>query len=134
MSRKRTILKESQHVTSPNANTPIRPQDVGTIADRRRSKDAANSRNEANYGNDFFIGHKLIMIDIVPKGSKFNQPYFINYIFPDLNGENVNLIVGFPRRLLDTYGQFSVTMDQKWHQNSRSTKFHDDNTHPIRQP
>jgi hypothetical protein len=30
----------------------------------------------------FFTGRKLIVRDILSKGSKFNQLYFIDYIFP----------------------------------------------------
>jgi hypothetical protein len=55
----------------------------------------------------FFIGHKSIVLGIVPKGTKFNQLYFVDYIFSGLNRENAILIVGFRRRLLDTYGQFN---------------------------
>jgi hypothetical protein len=30
----------------------------------------------------FFTGRKLIGLDILSKGSKFNEPYFVDYIFP----------------------------------------------------
>jgi hypothetical protein len=38
----------------------------------------------------FFTAHQLILLDVRPKGSKFNQQYFINYVFPDLEMENRN--------------------------------------------
>jgi hypothetical protein len=34
-------------------------------------------------------------LDVLPKGSKFNQQYFIDYVFPDLKTENLN----FRRRI-----------------------------------
>jgi hypothetical protein len=41
-----------------------------------------------------FSGCKVMVFNILPKGSKLNQLYFVNYIFPDLNQENVNFHVG----------------------------------------
>jgi hypothetical protein len=41
----------------------------------------------------FFTGCKLIVLDILPKGIKFN--HFVDYIVPDLKRENVN----FHRRI-----------------------------------
>jgi hypothetical protein len=38
---------------------------------------------------------QLILLDILQKGSKFNQHYFIDYVFPDLKTENLN----FRRRM-----------------------------------
>jgi hypothetical protein len=38
----------------------------------------------------FFTGRKLSVLGTLPKGSKFNQLYFVIYIFPDLKRENVN--------------------------------------------
>jgi hypothetical protein len=32
----------------------------------------------------FFTGRKLTVLDVLPKGSKFNQLYFVDYIFPNL--------------------------------------------------
>jgi hypothetical protein len=37
----------------------------------------------------FFTGCELIVLNVLPKGSKFNQLYFIDYIFPDLTSANL---------------------------------------------
>jgi hypothetical protein len=39
----------------------------------------------------FFNASQLILLDVLPKGSKFNQQHFIDYAFPDLKTENQNL-------------------------------------------
>jgi hypothetical protein len=36
----------------------------------------------------FFNGRKLIVLDVVPKGRKYNQRYFVHNIFPDLKHQN----------------------------------------------
>jgi hypothetical protein len=38
----------------------------------------------------FFPGRKSIVLDILPKDSKFNQLYFADYISPDLKRATVN--------------------------------------------
>jgi hypothetical protein len=38
----------------------------------------------------FFIAKKLIRFDILPRCCTFNQPDFINNIFPDLKRANLN--------------------------------------------
>jgi hypothetical protein len=38
----------------------------------------------------FFTAKKLIMLDVFPKRSTFNQLYFINNIFPDLKTASLN--------------------------------------------
>jgi hypothetical protein len=43
----------------------------------------------------FFTAHQLILLHVLPKGSKFNQQYFIDWVFPDLKTENRN----FRRRM-----------------------------------
>jgi hypothetical protein len=43
----------------------------------------------------FFTARQLILLDVLPKGSKFNQQYFIDYLFPDLKTANQN----FRRRM-----------------------------------
>jgi hypothetical protein len=43
----------------------------------------------------FFTARQLILLDVLPKGSNFNQQYFIDYVFPDLKTENRN----FHRRI-----------------------------------
>jgi hypothetical protein len=38
----------------------------------------------------FFTTRQLILLDVLPKGSKFNQQYFTDYMFPDLKMEILN--------------------------------------------
>jgi hypothetical protein len=38
----------------------------------------------------FVTARQRILLDILPKGSKFNRKYFIDYVFPDLKTENKN--------------------------------------------
>jgi hypothetical protein len=38
----------------------------------------------------FFTTKKLIVLDVLPRGSTFNQLYFIKNIFPDLKTANLN--------------------------------------------
>jgi hypothetical protein len=38
----------------------------------------------------FVTGCQLVALEILPKGSKFNQLYFVDHFFPDLQRENVN--------------------------------------------
>jgi hypothetical protein len=43
----------------------------------------------------FFTARQLILLDVLPKRSRFNQRHFIDYVFPDLKTENLN----FRRRM-----------------------------------
>jgi hypothetical protein len=38
----------------------------------------------------FFTRRELIVVDVLPKGSKFNQLYCIDYVFSDLKSANLN--------------------------------------------
>jgi hypothetical protein len=38
----------------------------------------------------FFTRFERIVVDVLPKGSKFNQLDFIDHLFPDLKRENLN--------------------------------------------
>jgi hypothetical protein len=53
----------------------------------------------------FFTARKPIVPNVLPKGNKFHQPYFVDYIFPDLKRENVT----FHRRI--PQATFWVHMD-----------------------
>jgi hypothetical protein len=82
----------------------------------------------------FFTGHKLIILDISPKGSKFNQRYLVDCIFPDLERENWN----FHRRI--PQATFWVHMENPMCPNGSkvASKFEKHRvsrlpTHPIRQ-
>jgi hypothetical protein len=54
---------------------------AGTI--RGYSTDAANNWREKTMIMIFFTARQLLLLDVLPKGSKFNQQYFIDYVFPD---------------------------------------------------
>jgi hypothetical protein len=45
----------------------------------------------------FFTGRKLIVRDILRTGIKFNELYFVNYIFPDLKKKNLNFHARIPQ-------------------------------------
>jgi hypothetical protein len=51
----------------------------------------------------FFTGRKLTVRDISPKGSKFNQLYFVDYIFPDLKREGMNFHRHVPQETVWVY-------------------------------
>jgi hypothetical protein len=65
----------------------------------------ANNWREKTTITIFFTARQLILLGVLPKGSKFNQQYFIDYIFPDLKTENLN----FRRRM--PLATFWVHMD-----------------------
>jgi hypothetical protein len=57
---------------------------------RGYSKDAANNWCEKTMTTIFSTARQLILLDVLQKGSKFNQEYFIDYLFSDLKTENRN--------------------------------------------
>jgi hypothetical protein len=82
----------------------------------------------------FFTGRKLTVLDILPKGSKFDQLYFVDYIFPDLKRENENFHCRIPQAIFRVHVDNSICHNgSKVASKSRSTMFHDYCTHPIRQ-
>jgi hypothetical protein len=105
-----------------------------TIADGCHSKDTAGHWDEKTMITIFFAGLKLIVLDIVPKGSKFGQLYFPDYIFLDLKRENVNFHRRIPQATFGHVWTFQwATINQKWHQKSRNIMLHDYHTYPIHQ-
>jgi hypothetical protein len=38
----------------------------------------------------FLTARKLIVLDVMSKGYKYNQQYFMNYVFPDLKKANLS--------------------------------------------
>jgi transposase len=64
---------------------------------RGYSKEAENNWREKTTITIFFTARQLIMVNILPKRSKFNQQYFIDYMFPDLKTENCNFHRRMPR-------------------------------------
>jgi hypothetical protein len=83
-------LKELQLVMSPGSDTVIHLQQCLRGRHPRlfqgRDKQLARKNND----NDFFTACQLIMLDVLPKGSRFNQQYFIDYVFLGLKTENLN--------------------------------------------
>jgi hypothetical protein len=51
----------------------------------------------------FSTARQLISLDVLPKESKFNQQYFIDYVFPDLKMENLNFVVKCRLQLLGAH-------------------------------
>jgi hypothetical protein len=78
----------------------------------------------------FFTARQLIMLDVLPKGSKFNQQCFVDYVFPDSKTENRN----FRLQLFGcTWIIQCVTMCQKSYQNSTSITLRDCRIYSILQ-
>jgi histone-lysine N-methyltransferase SETMAR len=60
------------------------------LGSKCHSEDAARSWRAKTIITMFFTAKKLIVLDVPPISSTFNQPYFINNIFPDLKTANLN--------------------------------------------
>jgi hypothetical protein len=56
----------------------------------------------------FLTGRKLIVLSILPKGSKFNQLYFADYILPDLQKENVDFHHRIPQATFSAHKDSSI--------------------------
>jgi histone-lysine N-methyltransferase SETMAR len=76
----------------------------------------------------FFTARQLIMLDVLPKGSKFNQQYFIDYVFPNLKTKNLN----FRRRM--PLATFWVHMDNSMCHNRSKVASKFDKHHIARLP
>jgi hypothetical protein len=76
----------------------------------------------------FFTARQLILLDVLSKGSKFNQQYFIDYMFPDLKMQNRN----FPRRMPPA--TFLVHTDDSMGHNGSKVVSKFDNHHTARLP
>jgi hypothetical protein len=82
----------------------------------------------------FFTGRRSIVLGILSKGSKFNQVYFIDYIFSDLKRENLNFHRWIPQATF--WVHMDNSMCHNWWKvasNSRNIMFQDYRTHPIPQ-
>jgi hypothetical protein len=64
----------------------------------------------------FFARCELITLNILPKGSKFNKLYFVDYIFPDLERENANFYCGISQA---TFGNIETIQCAVMDQNDR---------------
>jgi hypothetical protein len=76
----------------------------------------------------FFTARQLILLDALTKGSKFNQQYFIDDVFPDLQTENLN----FRRRM--PLATFWVHMDNSMCHNGSKVVSKFDKHHFARLP
>jgi histone-lysine N-methyltransferase SETMAR len=76
----------------------------------------------------FFTAHQLILLGVLSKGSKFNQHYFIDSVFPDLQMENLN-----SRRRIP-HGTFWVNMDNSICHNGSKVVSKFDKHHIARLP
>jgi histone-lysine N-methyltransferase SETMAR len=76
----------------------------------------------------FFTTRQLILLDVLPKGNKFNQRYFIDYVFPDLKTENRTSRRHMPR------ATFWVHMDNSMCRNGQKIVSKFDKHHIARLP
>jgi hypothetical protein len=76
----------------------------------------------------FFTARQLILSDVLPKGNKFNQQSFIDYVFLDLKTENPN----FRRRM--PLASFWVHMDNSMDHNGSKVVSRLDKHHIARLP
>jgi hypothetical protein len=124
-------LKELQRVMSPGLSTIIHLQQC--LRGRHPSLFQGRGKQLARKKmiTIFFTARQPILLDALPKGNKFNQQYFIDYVFPDLKKENRN----FRRRMpLATFWvHMNNSMDQNSCQNSTIITLHDCRIHPIRE-
>jgi hypothetical protein len=67
----------------------------------------------------FFTVRQLILLDVLPKESKFNQHYFINHVFPDSKAENL-----YFRRRMPPATFWLVMDDSMCHHGSKFDKHH----------
>jgi hypothetical protein len=77
-------VKELQRVMSPGSCTVIHLQQClrapfEVIPRTRQTTDAKETMITI-----FFTARELILLEVLPKGSKSNQQYFIDSVFPDL--------------------------------------------------
>jgi hypothetical protein len=84
------ILMALQQVTSPGFNTPRHHRKC--LPARQQMSFRGRDRQLARKGTIIvlFTSKKLIAFDVLPKGSTFNQRYFMKNIFPDLKTAKLN--------------------------------------------
>jgi hypothetical protein len=51
------------------------------------AEDQAEYFGHENYGHNFFTSIRLLVLNFLPKGTKFNQYYFIDTVLPNLSSE-----------------------------------------------
>jgi hypothetical protein len=84
------ILMASQQATSPGFNTSQYPRKC--LPGRHQMSFRGHGRQGAKKTmiTVSFTAKKLIVLNVFPRGSTFNQLYFVNNIFPDLKTANLN--------------------------------------------
>jgi hypothetical protein len=83
-------LMASQRATSPGFNTLWHPRKSLSVRQQMSFRRHGRQLARETMITVFFTAKKLIVLDVLPRGSTFNQLYFINYIFPDLETANLN--------------------------------------------
>jgi histone-lysine N-methyltransferase SETMAR len=76
----------------------------------------------------FFPARQLTLLDVPPKGSKFNQQYFIDYLFPGLNTEDLNFRCQVPLAI------FWVHVDNSMYHNRSKVMSKPDKHHIAQLP
>jgi hypothetical protein len=118
---------------SPSFNNSVSASKYYTIASRGHSEEGTGNQCEVNTDYGVLHRRKLIVPDILPKGSKFNQLYF-SMSFSGFERANPNF-----RRQIGKLTSWVHTDDSLYHneskccRNSRRIIFYDCLTHPIRQ-
>jgi hypothetical protein len=80
-----------------------------------------------------FTAKKLIMVDVLPRGSTFNQLYFVNSIFPDLKTANLNFRRSETRSTCSGYIDNSICHHGS-KVRSKIKKNHNDRMYPTYSP
>jgi hypothetical protein len=121
-------LKELQQVMRPGSGTVIHSNNVcaGPSEAIPRTRQTIGATKPMI--TIFFTALQLIMLDVLSKGSKFNQQYFIDYMFLDLKTENRN----FRRRM--PFAFFWVHMDNSMGHNGSKVVSKFDKHHMVRLP
>jgi hypothetical protein len=121
-------LKELQRVISPGSGNVIHLQQYVSGRHPRLFQGHGKQLAQNTMITIFFTARQLILLDVLPKGSKFNQQYFIDYVFPDLKTENLD----FRRRI--PLGMFWVHMNNSMCHNGSKVMSKFDKHHIARLP
>jgi hypothetical protein len=82
------IFMALQQATSPGFNTPQHPRKCLLV--RQQMSFRGRGRRWRENNTVFFTAKKFMVFDVLPRGSIFNQLYFTNNMFPDLETANLN--------------------------------------------
>jgi hypothetical protein len=85
------ILMASQQATSPGFKTAGYSRKCLLVRQHMSFRGRGRQLARQNYDHGVSSPQKkLIVFDVLPRDNTFNQPYFINHIFPDLKTANQN--------------------------------------------